>query len=265
MSIVGRVVPGPLKRLARTWINHLAFERKLRLATPVLIYQMSKVGSLSVHVSLQQQYHGAVVHTHHFGAYHPDPQVRRLHRWTFAESRPINVISLTREPVSRNVSAFFQCFEQMTGSPYSEAQFSLDELKAIFLTKYWHDHPAGWFDKHIRGNLGIDVFAKPFPGEGFSMHEQGNVRLLVIRSEIDDAAKVRAICDFLDLPALQLSNTNIGDEKDYAATYKAFKRDVKLPIEYVERMCASNYFQHFYDETTKVAVLAKWCDPGQNG
>lgn len=258
MFVLKRCLPQPIRRLARTWIDHLACERKLRRATPVLVYQMSKVGSLSVHVSLQHQYSGAVIHTHHFVPDHPDPHVRRLHRWAFTEGRPLNVISLTRDPVSRNVSAFFQCFEQMTGVAYADARFSVAELKAIFLENYWHDHPLHWFDKHVLTNFGIDVFASPFPAEGFCDYQCGNVRLLVIRSEIADAMKVQAIGRFLDLPSFQLSRTNIGDEKDYAATYQAFKREVKLPADYIERMCRSKYFSHFYDEATRTAVHAKW-------
>lgn len=260
MRVLTRMVPGPIKHLARIWIQRIAFEQKLRRGTPVLVFQMGKVGSLSVQVSLSQQYAGAVVHTHRFFAEHHDAQVRRLHRWAFAQARPLNVISLTREPVGRNVSAFFQCFERETGVAYSNARFSLEELRSIFLAKYIHDLPADWFDKNILANFGIDVFARPFPTEGTCVYTRNNIRLLVVRSEIDDRAKVAAISDFLGLRGFRLENTNIGDEKEYASTYKAFKRQIKLPAEYVERMGASKYFRHFYDQATLAAARAKWCE-----
>jgi hypothetical protein len=226
MSLLSRVVPGPFKSLARTWIDHLGFERKLRQATPVVVFQMGKVGSRSVYESLSRQYAGAVVHTHLFQADHPDRGVRRLHRWALAETRPLNIISLTREPVGRNVSAFFQCFQ---------------------------------FDKNIRANFDIDVFAEPFPENGVAVYTRNNIRLLVLRSEIADALKVRAIGDFLGLARFQLANTNLAAAKDYAAMYHDFQDRVHLPIGYVERMCLSRYFAHFYDEATLSAVRGKWC------
>jgi len=185
-------------------------------------------------------------------------RVRRLHRWAIADARALNVISLTREPVGRNVSAFFQCFERETGVAHTDARFSLDDLRSIFLSKYNHDLPLEWFDLNIQANFGIDVFAMPFPQEGVCVYERSNVQLLVIRSEIADEAKSRAIGAFLGLPAFQLINTNIGEEKDYGGTYRAFKREIKLPTEYVERMCASKYFRHFYGDETRAAVRAKW-------
>lgn len=260
MSILTQVVPGPIKRLARTWIDHLSYERMLRRSTPVLILQVGKVGSVSVRDSLKKHYAGAVVHAHRLFPEHHDWQVRRLHRWAVSEGRPLNVISLTREPVGRNVSGFFQCFERETGVPHENANFTVQELKSIFLEKYVHDLPLNWFDKNILATFGIDVFATPFPASGFAVHARGNVRLLVIRSEIDDAAKAGAISSFLNMPGFQIENSNIGDEKDYAQTYKAFKREVRLPAAYVERMCASKYFKHFYDEETMAAVRAKWCE-----
>lgn len=260
MSILKQMVPGPIKRLARTWMERLALERSLRRATPVLVYQMSKVGSLSVHVSLTEQYPGAVVHAHGFSPSYPDARVRRLYRWTLSQNRPLNVISLTREPVGRNVSSFFQRFELETGVPFAHSTFTLDELQSIFLAKFRHDHALTWFDRHILANFGIDVYASPFPREGYSVHAHGNVRLLVLRSEISDAAKAEAIARFLDLPGFELRSTNFGDEKDYGATYRAFKQQVKLPVEYVERLCGSRYFQHFYDDAMRASVLARWCE-----
>jgi Putative capsular polysaccharide synthesis protein len=246
MVLPARLMPNRLKHLARKWMNRLAFESKLRIATPVLVFQMGKVGSLSVHESLRRQHPGNVVHTHRFTADHDDSQVRRLFRWAFLQARPLDVISLTREPVSRNISAFFQNLERETGSPFAESRFSLEELRTIFLERYDHELPLEWFDRNIRAIFGIDVFATPFPACGVETYERGKVRLLVIRSEIDDTAKVRAIGDFLGLPAFRLVNTNVGADKEYADVYRAFKSQVQLPREYVERMRGSKYFRHFY-------------------
>lgn len=248
MRILSNAIPKSIRQLARTWIDHLAFERKLRRATPVLVYQMGKVGSLSVHGSLVKQYPGVVVHAHRFDADHSDQPTRRLYRWTLAEARPLNVISLTREPVSRNVSAFFQCFERETGMAPRDAAFSIEQLTTMFVERFDHELPLNWFDRHIRANLGIDVYATPFPEDGVGVYVSGRIRLLVIRSEMDDGAKEQAIGSFLDLPGFQLSNTNRAEEKDYAALYQQFRRDAVLPESYIATMRSSRYYGHFYGQ-----------------
>ncbi|HWQ93116.1 MAG TPA: putative capsular polysaccharide synthesis family protein [Clostridia bacterium] len=254
----------PLKRVFLNCSGRLAFERALRQAIPVLVYQMGKVGSSSVRWSLLQQYPGAALHLHFFAPDHPDYQVRRLYRWAIAERRPVNVISLTREPIGRNVSAFFQNFKRDTGVPFAQSTFSLRELRTLFLSKARHDTPLVWFDRHTFRHFGIDVFETPFPESGVALYTRHNVRLLVLRSELADDQKEAAIREFLALPGFKLQNFNVGAQKEYAATYKAFRAQVTLPPDYVERMCQSKYFNHFYDRTTINAVRQRWLEPEPN-
>ena len=117
-----------------------------------------------------------------------------------------------------------------------------------------------WFDESILANFGIDVFATPFPENGISTYSHKNVKLLVMRSEIGDHDKVKAIEDFLGLTRFKLQNINIGEEKDYSMTYKAFKRKVLLPSDYVTRMCESKYFNHFYSQEVIDAIRKKWSE-----
>jgi len=158
------------------------------------------------------------------------------------------------------VSAFFQNFERETGVPYTNANFSIEELKTIFLSNYKHEIPLEWFDKNILANFGIDVFATPFPENGTSTYSHKNIKLLVMRSEISDDEKVKAIVDFLGLTSFQLQNMNIGEAKDYSMTYKAFNSKVILPPDYVARMCESRYFNHFYSKKVIEATRKKWSE-----
>jgi hypothetical protein len=260
MNMIKRVIPKSAKRFIRKWIDKISFELKLRVATPVIVYQMGKVGSSSVYNSLLKRYAGVVLHAHSFSPDHEDPQIRRLYQWAISKSKPLNVVSLTREPIGTNVSSFFQNFEKFTGEPYANANLSLDELRGMFLSNYWHDIPLDWFDKNILANFGIDVFATPFPDKGISTYSHNNVRLLVMRLEIDDNEKIKAIGDFLGLADFQLRNTNIGEENEYAKTYKSFRNSVKLPPDYIARMCESKYFNHFYNKETIEAAKKRWSE-----
>ena len=122
---------------------------KLRLKPPVFIFQMGKVASTSIYKSLQQQYPGRVFHGHSFKKDHENPEIRFLHHHYRFGGR-IKIISLVREPVGRNISAFFQNFEEYTGIPFSSSALSLDELYQIFLGKYAHEEPLEWFDRYSK-------------------------------------------------------------------------------------------------------------------
>jgi len=177
-----------------------------------------------------------------------------------AGARPLNVISLTREPIGRNVSAFFQNFENHTGVPYHKANFSLEELKAIFLNKFADGRPLRWFDKNIKENFGIDVYANSFPKCGYDTYYHKNIRLLVMRSEINDNEKVKVIRDFLKLNEFQFFSKNISAEKEYASTYMDFKKNVKFPLDYIDQICKSKYFNYFYEQDVINRVRKKWSE-----
>jgi hypothetical protein len=238
--------------------DKILFKHYLKKNIPVFIYQMGKVASKSVYKSLCDQYSGIVLHAHYFNANHTDWRVKRLFSWAINEAMPIDVISLTREPIGRNVSAFFQNFEKITAVPFDKANFSMQELKSIFLTKYKHEKPLRWFDKNIKENFGIDVYGNSFPKCGYAAYSHNNIRLLVMRSELSDNEKTEVLRDFLKLSEFHLVNRNIGEEKEYGLSYKNFKINAKLPFDYIDKMCKSKYFQHFYEKEYIDVIRKKW-------
>jgi hypothetical protein len=240
------------------YCDRLAYERKLERRTPVFIYQMGKVASSTLFRSLAMQYPGVVLRSHKFAADYGHWKVRRFYRWVLAEARRLNVISLVREPVSRNVSAFFQNFERDAGQPYQEGAFSTDELKALFLERFNHGEPLDWFENHISRHFGIDVYTTPFPGGASATYVQANIRLLIVRVEAEDDAKIRAVKEFLGMPEFHLLPANISATKAYAEGYRAFRKGVKLPAEYVAWMCDSRYCRHFYSEEEIEAIRGRW-------
>jgi hypothetical protein len=159
------------------------------------------------------------------------------------------------------VSGFFQNFERHTGVPHHRADFSLEKLKVIFLERFSHGRILQWFDNNIKANFDIDVYAESFPACGYATHSRRNIRLLVMRSEISNEEKVKAIKNFLELDEFQLVNKNISAQKEYGPTYIDFKRNVKLPPDFIDMLCNSKYFNHFYDQNVIDAVRKKWIEP----
>ena len=52
----------------------------------------------------------------------------------------------------------------------------------------------------------------------------------------------------------------VGDLEAYADRYRAFKQDVRLPADCVDRRCASRCFNHFYSPETIAEVRRRWSE-----
>ncbi len=262
-----RALPIPLKRaglraahpavIAAQWTH---YRRRLRRATPVLVHHMGKVGSTSTHRTVAAAWPGVVLKAHRFPD-HEDWRVRDLYRRTVERGLPLKVISLAREPIARNVSTFFQVFDRVTGVRFADSDFSVAELRRMFLSNLDHSVPLEWFDRNTNRFFGIDVYSAPFPAAGHLRLSKGNVDLLLLRLECPDDVKLQAIREFLDLPELHMLRDNVGERKVYRDTYDRFKAEVTLPAEYVDAMCGSRYSRHFYSPLEIQAVRESWLEP----
>jgi hypothetical protein len=239
--------------------------------TPIIIYQMGKVGSSSVMKSLKKKAILPLFHVHFLlknadnrSFYNPNVyeilsvkleremllrQGKFLYNKIIAPKKQVKIISLTREPIGRNIAAYFQNFERETGKKYELSNFTPQELIDIFINYYPHSIPLDWFDNYFKPFLGVDVYEYPFPKEqGYLRINKDNVDLLILKLETSDGVKEKAIADFLGLKEFKIVRTNVGENKNYRDIYKEFKYNLKLPLSYVEKMCSSKYFNHFYKE-----------------
>ena len=250
---------------------------------PILIYQMGKVGSISVYKSLEKKAILPLFHFHdlfknddsrsfcHFKDYGTlelkqtildKYKVKKgafLYNKIIVPKKQVKIISLTREPIGRNIAAFFQNFERMTGKKYELSNFSCQDLMDKFIKFYPHSVPLEWFDNQFKSLLGIDVYEYPFPKEeGYLRIIKDNVDLLIIKLETSDSVKEKAIKEFLGLKEFKLVRANVGEEKNYQDMYKEFKQNIKLPQSLVDEMCGSKYFNHFYTDVEISKVYSRW-------
>lgn len=212
---------------------------------PIYVLQMGKVASLSVASSLQTQYEGTVLHGHSFSEDNPRGDVKKLFKHFNHGEHRMKVISLVREPIGRNISAFFQNFERYVGVPFSESEYTASELRDIFILKYDHREPLDWFDKWILANFDIDVFQHPFPASGHMTLKNDKVDFLLMKYDLEDALKQEIIGSFAELPDFQLINNNISSKKDYSGMYAEMKK-MRMPERYVDEMLEDRFTKHFY-------------------
>lgn len=266
----------------------------LRLAewrgkTPIVVYQMGKVGSSTVVASLEAStLRQPIYHIHSltregiesrrqiyariFDQQH-DADTRRMHHLLIAEqlhkrigdggSAPKwKVITLVRDPVARNISDFFQVkdywlsgFEGGLGS----SQLIMDEIIKVFMEEYHHDEALNWFDVELKQTLGIDVFAADFPKQlGYKIYRRGRMEVLVLKLEGLNQYAQKAFKEFLGIDDLQMIEANVSSQKDYHPAYKKFQEDIKLPGSYLDSMYESKYARHFYTEEEIRSFKTRW-------
>lgn len=264
-----RQLVAPLVRRYRAGVTERDQRRQLRelddrlaAAPPVVVFQMGKVASSTIYESLRRDYPGVVVHTHAFFRRHPDPVVARLAQ-EFHAGRPYRFIAPVRAPIERNFSDFFENYERYVGVDFArDRSRSTAELARLFLDRFPHDLPARWFDQTLRPSIGIDVYAESFGSGGWQRYENGRrVSLLVLRSELPNPALARIVANFSGLDGMTLHERNRGGRKRYGASYRRFLAEVRFPRAFVQRMCATRYFETFYGEPFRAEALRRWAEP----
>lgn len=251
-----------------------------------MIYQMAKVGSRSVLFSLEYSYRRhrlPNVPIHHIhNLVDLDAHEERARRTNNAEElgvieqyrrirsdfdqfpdRHWKVISLVRDPVARNVGSFFHNLDHyLPGwrSRWRAGALPVDEVVQAFLKEKGVHHTANvWFDVEFKPLLGIDVYDSPFPvADGFQFYANPpKVDLVIIRLEDLNRVASPVMEKFLGIRDFKLYPSNIGDEKDYADIYRAFK-STPLPLEYVEQTYQSRFARHFYGDAELQTFIRKW-------
>jgi len=243
---------------------------------PIVIYQKGKVGSSSFEKSFfEMNLSRPVIKAHvlyrehmeflraelgisarqYYGRHRVEPRSRYLLReiekarkngqgdWRF--------ITMVRNPVAQNLSSFFQLLDVIVPDlqPRLHAgTLNLGELRTQFIRRYPADcFHNRWFDLEMKAALGIDVIESPFdPSRGYATYKQGCFNVLLLRLESMHDCASEAIQDYLGIEGFRLSNTNRGDDKEYADLYRLFREEVALPAEYVDSLYNGRLARRFY-------------------
>lgn len=255
----------------------------------LLIHQMGKVGSMSIYDSLKADYFQQfdIYHTHFLNPlyalasdtqrrdkdwqlYSQNPDngwlpsdyydVTRIHSQLLVKPKqPLNIITMVRDPISRNISAYFQNLHWIWGMPDAYQQKSIQELAEGFWSQANHEFPLEWLDREIRDVVGIDVYAKPFPHElGIQQLTKASYNLLIIHVNASDQVKNQSIQQFLGIEHFKIKRLHISEKKAYGSAYKKFLREVKIPEWYLDKMFNSRFARHFFSEEERQHRIDYW-------
>lgn len=187
-----------------------------------------------------------------------------LHSLTIKEEfldkgQPIKIITAVRDPIARNISAYFQNLHLWRSL---KPEFEVDEIQAMmaeFFEKFQHNVPFTWFDDEFKEAIGLDVYDYPFPkADGVQRIQEKGRDILLLKAETADQCKVDSIKEFLQIPELLLKPKNVGAAKPYAHYYKPFRDRIQLPAAYLDQMYESRFARHFYTSEEILEFRRHW-------
>jgi len=278
-------VTGTAANLARRALRH---PRSARLAGPflvrqkppadVVVAQVGKVGSQAVSASIE----AAGLHTAHVHflsraglrraerVYEArwDPARLPWHIWegrrTVARLRSgerLDIVTVIRDPVARNVSSFFQVADLQYGIDLTALEADdLGELTRLFLETFdEHELPLRWLDDELRAATGVDLYESDFDAErGWSVTESDRARVLVLRTDRLADTFTGAVEAFLGRPGIALLQRNVSADKATGGLYDEFRRLPRLPEAYVDQMYNSRLARHFFADDELADLRRLW-------
>jgi hypothetical protein len=235
----------------------------MSIASDVILYQMGKVGSKSVHHALHKR-NVQVIHAHWMCGEFPDsefPTTKPNIVEIIAEDTapPMKVISLVREPIGRSISAYFQRINTYSDNYRHK---SAVELQKELIDNYPVEYPDLWFEKELMSVFDFDPFSIPFDhSKGYLIQEAGRHKLLIIR--LEDANKIlpKVIWKFLGVRNVRMEEQNMFKKRHNGTNlgnkYRELEK-LKFPKSFVDRNYGLKYARHFYTPEEIVEFREKW-------
>jgi len=232
--------------------------------TNILVYQMGKVGSVSIQVALRHKgLHAIHAHWMQGGGEYPTTKEQLAEDIKSGEKDNWKVISLVREPVARNVSAFFQGIEKYY-SNYKEYKYK-EAVLEDFLQNYNHQWPELWFDEEIMDVFDFDPFSTRFNyNEGYQIYEVERGEILIIRLEDADRVVPKAMEEFLGLEDVKMARSNAFIKRHNGTRvgkiYEEFMEIAELPEDFLDKMYDMRHAKHFYSKKELKNFKDWWSD-----
>ena len=234
----------------------------------IFVYQPGKVGSKTINLSLTVakvpncRAHMLIVN----GRMGKNiDELLFSYQKALKEFRPLKVITLVREPITRELSHFFH--RAGWQNDFLKCVISPGETLAESCAELIKDNCLGnsdfgyfsWFDHELKAVFDIDIFEHPFDkAKGYSVIKQNNIEVLVMKLEKLNSLE-SVIGDFVGAPHFKLVNTNEASSKPYKYLYQNVREVIKIPREVVDLYYKGNpRMDHFYTEEEKKEFLKKW-------
>lgn len=238
------------------WNAEMWLDSQFSEVSPILLLTPTKVGHSTVAFSLREQ--GIPVWARHTLEEVPDIVLKGF--WKYAQ-KTRKIISLVREPIKRDISAYMEAFYPSWVDLKEEASFDLKQNVTDFLNRNAGTEYGYLFDYyHVFYDItGLDIYRYPFDREkGYGIIREKNWEILLLKLEkLDD--NVSVIADFLEISDFQLYTKNVGADKRYRYLYKNLWDDLEIPQKVIDKYYIGNErMDYFYTDSEKIAFLNKY-------
>jgi hypothetical protein len=249
------------------------------------VHQMGKVGSMSLHEAVRNLglwpcFHTHVLNPSHkgllrangepLGSHHPaavPPHIfgsRELCSQYLDAGSSVGVISAIREPIARNLSAFFMNLDRFVGPDQLELD-DADGLYERFRSRYPHHLPQYWLERELNEVFGIDVFASLFPGRGSTVLDAPPHRILIMRTSLPDEAKAQAICSYLGVSTVSVGRAHVTEDKPgLKSIYRKVGKLVGRDRDYIDAMLGMQMALHFFTAQEREEIKERWLAIGKS-
>jgi hypothetical protein len=218
--------------------------------TPVIIFAPGRVGSMALHKNLRDA--GVFVFKVEFYENDPRGSARFITNYIFKKKRPAKIITIIRDPISMMATYFFSKAAKGHLPEAHAAWLAGDthKLNKLFirdvLTSDRLDKHLYWYERDFKAATGIDIFAHPFSAEARTgVIDHQTYPTLILRTEMDDRIKAKAITEFLNVPDIIITQENSRTNKDDGKIFEIFKENLSLPQEIIKRIYTSKLCEHF--------------------
>lgn len=235
---------------------------------PIIILTAGKVGSSSVYYTLKKYFvNNYVFHIHTLDNNRIEKAISVRIKDKRAVSKhllvsqflikklsnfegEVKIITLSREPISRGISSFFQNIDAY--SHLQKSNLEIDKLRSVPIIK--KDVLASikwlgdWFDNEIYGRFNINLLKEDLSSLPYKVFINENIKLLFIKMELLNKEFESSSKEFFSLEkGISLLNHNVGERKYYSDAYKETKQKIKFNKEELDRITNSRYFKSFYN------------------
>jgi hypothetical protein len=236
-----------------------------------LVYTMGKVGSSTIYESLKTTLPTSKIYHTHFLSNHwlqnilpnLDSNYRsniitgnKIRKILFQNpQKKIVIITLVREPLSREISNIFQ----NKAAIFNNKQDIETSLQYLNNSKNY-DYTLDWFDTEFKNFTNIDIYDFSFNHQkGFTIIEQHNFKVLCIQLEQLNHCYTKAFQELIDLEIPTLQKANITNEK---STDKILNQQLRTTFStssmLLDKLYNSKYVLHFYTKNQINSFHKKW-------
>lgn len=168
-----------------------------------------------------------------------------LLRGQLANRRRCLYISMVRNPIERNLSAYFENFAHFRKLIVGDAN-DPGTVFAHFRTDYPHAKTLTWFDREFHDQIGIDIYKDPFDHEA-RYAWLPNQNTLIFRTDCPDEQKSAVLSDIFNRD-IKVTRINEGHEKPSGSLYAKVKSLGLYDERFLDKMLENRFSRHFWSK-----------------